>query len=979
LLLAIPTVTRANFRGWNHTGSIWLITTPDGADLPASASLEGFPVLIRLRADQFDFSQANPDGSDLRFSTAAGEDLPYEIEEWDAKLGTASIWMRVPKITGNARQEIKVKWGNPTCAPGSNSKAVFNAANGYVSVWHMNEKIADATGTLPAKDTGTTATPGVISDARHFPGKQGIFGGDKIAGLPSGAASHSTQAWFRAEKPNATIIGWGNEGGGRGSKVRMQFRSPPHIKIDSDFSDVESKSRLSTNRWIHVVHTYSRGQGKIYINGIPDGEAKPMLDIKSPARFWIGGWYNNYDFIGDIDEVRLSSVERSADWVWLEFENQKPLQTLVGPIVQSGDAFEVSPKELTIEEGKSAIITAKAGGAQYVYWQLQDRNPDLIDCVDIATATFSVKFQAPRVSGDRDVVLRFNAIYAHEAKRAEILVHVKEAIPDPQFTLTAPPTWDGRTPIDVEVKLTNAEQMKSAGIEPKFTWDASTFAVTAESQTGKLRLLRAQNSGRLKVSVLSTNGGEQVTQSVEIAVTEPAADAWIARAAVDDERPIENQFYLRDDKGEGTLHYNGKLNQPADEAFLRVFADDKPFAEQTHKAGPDGRYAFAVRLPSGLIKYSVKFGIRREGKETVLDTVGNLVCGDAYLIDGQSNAEAVAWGKEEYPFTSPWIRTFGSTESGAQGARLVKWGDAVARGKGGVLQVGCWGMELGRRLVENQKMPICLINGAVGGTRIDQHQRNQLDPEDAATIYGRLLWRVRHAGLSHGIKAILWHQGENDQGADGPTGGFGYETYRAYFLTMAAAWKQDFPNVQHYYVFQIWPKSCAMGIDGSDNRLREVQRMLSRDFSKLSVMSTLGIDPPGGCHYPPAGYAEIARLICPLIERDMYGKASEASITPPDLKRASFNAARDSIVLEFDQPVAWNDDLKDQFYLEGERGKIASGEVVGSRLTLKLAAPSEAKTITYLDSKAWNPKMLLRGTNGIAALTFCEVSIEAKP
>ena len=40
-------------------------------------------------------------------------------------------------------------------------------------------------------------------------------------------------------------------------------------------------------------------------------------------------------------------------------------------------------------------------------------------------------------------------------------------------------------------------------------------------------------------------------------------------------------------------------------------------------------------------------------------------------------------------------------------------------------------------------------------------------------------------------------------------------------------------------------------------------------------MSTLGIKPPGGCHYPAAGYAEFARLICPLIERDHYGKCSD--------------------------------------------------------------------------------------------------------
>ena len=41
-------------------------------------------------------------------------------------------------------------------------------------------------------------------------------------------------------------------------------------------------------------------------------------------------------FVGDIDEVRISKVTRSADWVKLQYENQKPLQTLVGPLVQPG-------------------------------------------------------------------------------------------------------------------------------------------------------------------------------------------------------------------------------------------------------------------------------------------------------------------------------------------------------------------------------------------------------------------------------------------------------------------------------------------------------------------------------------------------------------------------------------------------------------------------------------------------------------------
>jgi hypothetical protein len=168
-----------------------------------------------------------------------------------------------------------------------------------------------------------------------------------------------------------------------------------------------------------------------------------------------------------------------------------------------------------------------------------------------------------------------------------------------------------------------------------------------------------------------------------------------------------------------------------------------------------------------------------------------------------------------------------------------------------------------------------------------------------------------------------------------------------------------------------------MGVNGSDNHLREVQRELASAFSNLHVMSTLGIDPPGGCHYPPAGYAEIARMICPLVERDFYGGQFNESITPPDLKRARFDGeGHDRLVLEFDQPVKWEDSLASQFYLDGRASEVVAGEAVGNALTLKLKGKSAATKVTYLDSKAWSQKTLLRGANGIAALTFCDVEVK---
>ena len=421
---------------------------------------------------------------------------------------------------------------------------------------------------------------------------------------------------------------------------------------------------------------------------------------------------------------------------------------------------------------------------------------------------------------------------------------------------------------------------------------------------------------------------------------------------------------------------NGTLNSGADTVFLRVYSDEKPYQVAESKVGADRRFHISVRLKPGLIRYRTEYGTRSNGRELILETATNLVCGDAYIIQGQSNAVATDWGKDDPTFHSEWIRTFGSMSGSLD--EHTRWGEAVHRGHGTeAFQIGYWGMELGRRLLENHRIPICILNGAVGGTRIDQHQRDERAPLNPATIYGRLLGRVRQARLTHGIRGILWHQGENDQGADGPTGGFGWETYHQYFIDLAGSWKQDYPNLQHYYLFQIWPKSCAMGIDGSDNALREVQRTLPAAFSRMSIMSTLGIEPPGGCHFPAAGYAEFARLICPLVERDTYGVSFPKPITPPNPLRAEFTTPlQTEIRLVFDQPVVWTDQLAGQFLPDGKPGTVASGTGTGAVILLKLAAPSQARTLTYLDSKSWSQAQLLRGGNGIAALSFCGVPIQ---
>jgi hypothetical protein len=230
LLILSPTEAAAQYPGWQHSGSMFILTTPEGANLPATAIEKDFPLLVRLNKDNFDFKQVKVDGADLRFSTKNGEPLAYQIEEWDAANGTAIIWVRVPTIQGSARQEIKLHWGKADAASESNGKAVFNESNGYLSVFHMGDAAKDEVGSLEVKDTGTTATAGIVSGARNFPGKVGVSGGDKIATLPTEASPHPMPR-RNTRRPGAhTVSTVPRRLGTHRPQLRAKLRPPTQVR-----------------------------------------------------------------------------------------------------------------------------------------------------------------------------------------------------------------------------------------------------------------------------------------------------------------------------------------------------------------------------------------------------------------------------------------------------------------------------------------------------------------------------------------------------------------------------------------------------------------------------------------------------------------------------------------------------------------------------------------------------------------------------
>jgi hypothetical protein len=557
---------------------------------------------------------------------------------------------------------------------------------------------------------------------------------------------------------------------------------------------------------------------------------------------------------------------------------------------------------------------------------------------------------------------------------------VTRPIADPEFTLTAPATWDGRQTITVQSTITNQALLQATGgTNVNYNWSAGGVAVIKTSNAGTLTLIRSQGNGPLSVTLTMDNGGWKSSHSVTVNVQQPATDAWVQRTPGSNEKPAAKQFYARDpNTNNGTIHYNG-TGAGTNPVYLKVFAKPNGGTETqygaTHQQTPvAGTYAFTAPIAAGLVTYRVEFGTVSGSTYTPTNTVTDLVCGDAYLIEGQSNAEAT---NNDVPIdtnTSPWIRSYGY-------GNTPGWG--YATNKGSELQLGVWGWILAKHLSATYSMPICIINGAVGGTRIDQHQPNPADHSQEGSlysIYATLYNRIVGAKLTHGIRGVLWHQGEQDQGTQGPFGGdYDYKFYQQLFIDMSAAWKQDFPNIQKYYIFQIWPPAC--GDQSRNDQLREVQRTLPYLYSNMRIMSTLGIVPGSSCHYDLAGYQKFSDLISPLVEQDFYGYMPGTVFSAPNLKKAYYSTtARNEITLEFDQNIAWNPGAPGLFFLDRLAGKVSSGSVTGKVAKLTLTAASTAKTITYLQGAEWAAAgsvqgNLLYGSNGIAALTFADVPL----
>ncbi len=430
--------------------------------------------------------------------------------------------------------------------------------------------------------------------------------------------------------------------------------------------------------------------------------------------------------------------------------------------------------------------------------------------------------------------------------------------------------------------------------------------------------------------------------------------------------PKDGQLYPRRADGWATVQIAGAVRSPGwSQLVLRVEKRQGLVEEQVidlSYAASGAPFSTTTELRAGLRDYHFRLALRGGGGELPVAEARSVVAGDVFLIGGQSNAVALDYWNEQLANQdqSWWVRSFGTQALGAVESRNDQtWYLAEGERQRSRAAVGAWGLALGAKLVERLEVPVAIINGAVGGTGIVAHLRNDADPTDTTTIYGRMLWRAEASGLREHVRAIFFYQGESD--------GSRAALWGQRFDKLIADWREDYPRLRKIYLMQV-RQGCGVP---ADSLIFESQRELPLRHPEISLMSTSALPGHDGCHYFHAGYEALATQLARLAARDFYRRPFGPEIQPPDAIAAwRANAAGDQLLVEFDAAAVGLQAPAGSaagFVLE-DGAQVISIQVQGPRLLLQLDRPTAASWIRYIGVVGSGE--VIRNHLGIGALLF---------
>jgi len=352
LLIAIPIVLWMNSRAnevaawWNDSWHYRQRIFVNKNKVSGSANLQNFVVLISLTDTHLTKAQTN--GEDFVFTDGNNQQLSHEIESYNDTTGALIAWVKVSELRKDVDTPIYLYYGNSTATDQQNSA---NTWTDYSMVYHL------------AEDSGTTGAGSVIDSSGHTAGTPtaGIVFGEsgKVGpatdfsagtGISLGTLgpslltetetisfwlkSHNYASPARQNPLNHSYAGWGTMTLEPNGVIRYFFGSGG--ADNSPYTNQDSTPSLanSNETWTHITmvrnqtgKTYTWYKNGVYDSGSTYNAAFPNITDRP---FTIGDGYCS-PINGLMDEFRIATVARSADWLATEYANQNDPTSFITP------------------------------------------------------------------------------------------------------------------------------------------------------------------------------------------------------------------------------------------------------------------------------------------------------------------------------------------------------------------------------------------------------------------------------------------------------------------------------------------------------------------------------------------------------------------------------------------------------------------------------------------------------------------------
>ena len=319
---------------WPYRKQITVDASATGANIAGAA--ENVPVLVRLSLANFQyFNNLKPDASDLR--AIADDDstpLKFHIERFDPQAQIALIWVLLPHLNGGGKTSFYLYYGNANASSAADPAGSYDGQQ--VLVYHFGPAAGSPQDSThyksdPTAFTATVNPASLIGTGASFSGSQTITVPATGALHLAAAQGYTISAWVRVvpAKASADVVQLLDQGkeltlGMSGSQASARYASGSGAPVT-----LQQTGQLTTGDWHHLALTLGGGQLTLYVDGAQAGQAAAQA-VDIAGTLTVGGSASGGNFFaGDMDELEVSGVARSADWIKAAATSQGMMAPLV--------------------------------------------------------------------------------------------------------------------------------------------------------------------------------------------------------------------------------------------------------------------------------------------------------------------------------------------------------------------------------------------------------------------------------------------------------------------------------------------------------------------------------------------------------------------------------------------------------------------------------------------------------------------------